>query len=149
MTRTLFENFDLATAPGHLLRRCHQRSHELYNEVTAGFGLTRQQLAFLVSLLQNPGASVQELADLTGTDRNTLGGIVTRLAKKKLVNQRRSNRDARAYELSITEAGMDLLTEMEPGIAMVQEMILEPLDEEERAMFIRAAQKLLGLKQSD
>lgn len=94
-----FRNFDLATAPGHLLRRCHQRSHELYNEVTAEFGLTRQQFALLLVLLKHPGASVQDLADFTGTDRNTLGGIVSRLEAKRLVERRRSKRDARAYEL--------------------------------------------------
>lgn len=140
-----FKNFDLANAPGHLLRRCHQRSHELYNEVTAGFGLTRQQFALLLALLQQPGASVQELADFTGTDRNTLGGIVSRLEGKKLIDRRRSGRDARAYELQITPAGVALLGEMEEAVAIVGERILEPLDPEEREAFLRYARKLAGL----
>lgn len=146
MTKTPFQNFDLTTAPGHLLRRCHQRSHEFYNEVTAEFGLTRQQFALLLALLQNPGASVQELADVSGTDRNTLGGIVSRLVAKGLIDQRRSDRDARAYELRITPAGVALLGRMEPAIFEVGERILAPLTKAERAAFIRATQKLAGIR---
>lgn len=145
MAKIPFQNFDLTTAPGHLLRRCHQRSHELYNDVTAEFGLTRQQFALLLALMQNPGASVQELADVSGTDRNTLGGIVSRLVAKQLIDQRRSDRDARAYELRITPMGVALLAEMEPAIFEVGERILAPLTKAERAAFIRATQKLAGI----
>jgi DNA-binding MarR family transcriptional regulator len=140
-----FQTFDLLNAPGHLLRRCHQRSHELYNEVTAEFGLTRQQFALLLALLQQPGASVQEIADVTGTDRNTLGGIVSRLESKKLIERRRSDRDARAYELQISAAGIALLRQMEGAIATVGERILEPLKPAERADFLRYARKLAGI----
>lgn len=145
MSRQPFSDFDLAFSPGHLLRRCHQRSHELFNETMAGFGLTRQQTALLITLLRQPGTSVQELADLTGIDRNTLGGIVSRLVAKGLVEQRRSGRDARAYELEISEQGLALLRDMEVGVKLVQEQILAPLDAEERAAFIGYARKLAGL----
>ncbi|PZU51240.1 MAG: MarR family transcriptional regulator [Sphingomonas sp.] len=141
-----FKHFDLGSAPGHLLRRCHQRSHELYNEVTADYGLTRQQFALLLSLLRSPGASVQELADATGTDRNTLAGITARLVGKKLIHRRRSAQDARAYELHISESGVALLREMEAGILLVQEKILAPLAPEERAEFVRLAAKVSGLR---
>ncbi len=142
---TPFKDFDITSAPGHLLRRCHQRSHELYNEVTAEFGLTRQQFALLLALLQRPGSSVQEITDLTGVDRNTLGGIVTRLEAKKLLDRRRSDRDARAYELQITPTGIALLGEMEAAIATVGARILEPLTPTEQADFLRYARRLAGL----
>ncbi|WP_374598478.1 MarR family winged helix-turn-helix transcriptional regulator [Sphingosinicella sp.] len=145
MAKKPFADFDLAFSAGHLLRRCHQRSHELFNETMAPFGLTRQQTALLITLLREPGTSVQELADITGTDRNTLGGIITRLVSKGLVDQRRSERDARAYELEISPQGLALLHDMEAGVKQVQEQILAPLDAEERATFIRYARKLAGL----
>ncbi|WBX84278.1 MarR family winged helix-turn-helix transcriptional regulator [Sphingosinicella microcystinivorans] len=145
MVRKPFADFDLAFTAGHLLRRCHQRSHELFNETMAAFGLTRQQTALLIALLRQPGASVQELADITGTDRNTLGGIITRLVAKGLVDQRRSERDARAYELEISPQGLAMLRDMEAGVKLVQEQILAPLDPKERAAFIGYARKLAGL----
>ncbi|MBL8648304.1 MAG: MarR family transcriptional regulator [Sphingosinicella sp.] len=145
MAKKPFADFDLAFSAGHLLRRCHQRSHELFNETMAPFGLTRQQTALLITLLREPGASVQELADITGTDRNTLGGIITRLVSKGLVDQRRSERDARAYELEISPQGLALLHEMEAGVKRVQEQILAPLDPEEREAFIGYARKLASL----
>jgi DNA-binding MarR family transcriptional regulator len=142
---TPFAGFELANAPGHLLRRCHQRSHELYNEVTAGFGLTRQQFALLLALLQQPGANLQELADYTGTDRNTLGGIVARLEAKKLIDRRRSDSDGRAYQLQISSAGVALLEQMEGPITLVGERILAPLTAEERKIFMDFARKLAGI----
>ena len=145
MAKKPFADFDLAFSAGHLLRRCHQRSHELFNETMAPFGLTRQQTALLITLLREPGASVQELADITGTDRNTLGGIITRLVSKGLVEQRRSERDARAYELEISPQGLALLHEMEADVKRVQEQILAPLGPEERRDFINFARKLSGL----
>lgn len=145
MAKKPFADFDLAFSAGHLLRRCHQRSHELFNETMAPFGLTRQQTALLITLLREPGASVQELADITGTDRNTLGGIITRLVSKGLVDQRRSERDARAYELEISPQGLALLHEMEADVKRVQEQILAPLGPEERRDFINFARKLSGL----
>ncbi len=145
MSKKPFSDFDLSFSAGHLLRRCHQRSHELFNDTMAAFGLTRQQTALLIALLRQPGASVQELADITGTDRNTLGGIITRLVSKGLVVQQRSERDARAYELEISHQGLAMLRDMEAGVKLVQEQILAPLDPDERAIFIGYARKLAGL----
>ncbi len=145
MAKKPFSDFDLAFSAGHLLRRCHQRSHEIFNDTMATFGLTRQQAALLITLLREPGASVQELADITGTDRNTLGGIITRLVAKGLVDQRRSERDARAYQLEISPQGLAMLQDMEAGIKLVQEQILKPLAPEERTAFISYARKLAGI----
>ncbi len=135
-------DFNLLEAPGHLLRRCHQRSHELYNEVAEGFDLTRQQFALLLTLFQNPGASVQDLADISGTDRNTLGGVISRLEKKTLIDKARSSRDGRAYELRITQAGIDVLHAMAPAIRDLGERILSPLTAAERVEFLRYARKI-------
>lgn len=144
-----FETFDLYSAPGHLLRRCHQRSHELYNEATAEFGLTRQQLALMVALHKKPGSSIQDLADLIGTDRNTLGSMINRLLKKQLIVRRRSPDDSRAYQIDVNEAGVELLRQLEPAIREVGDQILAPLTANETAEFLRLARKLVGLKQDD
>ncbi|WP_077228704.1 MarR family winged helix-turn-helix transcriptional regulator [Sphingomonas hengshuiensis] len=140
-----FENFELSRSPGHLLRRCHQRSHEIFHHHAGEFDLTRQQFAMLLAVFRHPGASVQDMADLTAVDRNTLVGIVQRLVAKGLVKKQRSSRDARAYELEIQASGIDLLERMEESINEVQDKIFEPLSDDEREIFILCAQKLSGI----
>ena len=127
---------DLIDMPGHLLRRCHQRSHDLFNEHLGEHGLTRQQAALLITLQRLPRASVQDLTDESGVDRNTLAGVVSRLVSRKLISRKRSPDDARAYELTVTRAGLALLVAMRPGIEKVQKLILEPLPTADRARFL-------------
>ena len=135
---------DLLDAPGHLLRRCHQRSHEIFNDLTDGFDLTRQQFALLHVLTQHPGASVQELANRTGIDRNTLSGIVQRLREKGRVTVQRSAVDARAQQLAITAEGIALVEAIEPAIHRVSDAILAPLAPDERAELMRLMRKMIG-----
>ena len=135
-------DLDLYETPGHLLRRCQQRSQDIFREVLGRFGLTQQQTALLLALARCPTASIQDLSDATGTDRNTLSDISSRLIRRGLIVRRRSPRDARAYELRISADGVRLLSRMAPGMADVQQRILEPLDDRERDAFIRMARSV-------
>lgn len=136
---------DLARTPGHVLRRCQQRAQAIFDEVLGDHGLTQRQTALLLELARKPGASVQDLADATGSDRNTLGEVAARLVKRGLIRRRRAKDDARAYDLRITPAGLKLLESMAEGIAEVQRLILEPLPQKDRAAFLRYARIIAGL----
>jgi MarR family transcriptional regulator, lower aerobic nicotinate degradation pathway regulator len=144
-----FAELDLLETPGHLLRRCQQRSQEIFKEVLGEFGLTQQQTALLLTLARSPTASIQDLSDASGTDRNTLSDITSRLIRRGLIVRRRSPRDARAYELRITANGVRLLGRMAPGMARVQQQILEPLKEREREAFIRMARSVACIGSAD
>ncbi|MCZ7562932.1 MAG: MarR family winged helix-turn-helix transcriptional regulator [Burkholderiales bacterium] len=133
---------DLLETPGHLLRRCQQRAHEIFREMLGGFGLTQQQTALLIALARRSDASIQDLADVTGTDRNTLGDVVARLIDRGLLERRRAPADARAYELRVSASGAQLLRRMAPGLAEVQRRILAPLRPAERAAFVRMARSI-------
>ena len=138
-------HLDLSETPGHLLRRCQQRAYEIFHEVLGDYGLTQRQTALLIQLARQPGTSVQELADSTGTDRNTLGDVTARLVRRGLILRRRAKGDARAYDLRITPAGERLLADMADGMAEVQRRILEPVPKKDRAAFIRYARQIAGL----
>jgi len=128
---------DLRETPGYLLRRCQQRAKEIFKEEMGQFGLTQRQTALLIVLASRAEASIQDLADATGVDRNTLGEVTHRLVRRGLIERRRGAKDARAYELRVSSAGLALVHRMVAGIALVQRRIVEPLDEAERALFIR------------
>ena len=94
------ETFKLHDAPGHLLRRCHQRSEELFTEIVGKDGPTRQQVALLVTVCKNPNASQAELVAFTGIDKNTLTHMIGRLTERGLLERRKGEHDARTNLIS-------------------------------------------------
>jgi DNA-binding MarR family transcriptional regulator len=135
----------LDEAPGHLLRRCHQRSPEIYESLIGRRGLSRQQFAVLIAMSGDPGASLTRISAATGFDRNTLAEMVGRLAGKGYVTRRRSAADARAFAMALTPKGRHFVREMMSRAHEVQRRILEPLPEALRPVFVHCLRILLGL----
>ena len=138
-------SFALRDAPGHLLRRCHQRSEELFTAAIGSDGPTRQQIALLVSAVQNPEASQAELVELTGIDKNTLTQMISRLTARGLLERHPSKRDGRTNAISATTAGVRLLDVVMPRVRQVQDQILEPIPAELRATFQHCLRLIAGL----
>ena len=138
-------DFALHDAPGHLLRRCHQRSEELFTQALGVEGPTRQQIALLVTVVQNPAASQVELVQLTGIDKNTLTQMINRLTARGLLERKQSKADARTNAISATPAGVKLLESVLPKVREVQQQILEPLPVELRPVFQHCMRLIIGL----
>lgn len=139
-------DFDLLSAPGHLLRRAHQRSYELFTK-RVGPTVTRQQFALLLSLAQRPGASQRDLVDATGMDKSTLKEMLERMVARGWVLRERDPSDSRAWTMLMTAQGRELLNELIPLVAGVQRDILAPLAEEDRPVFMRLLRTLLGFEE--
>lgn len=140
----LLSGLRLLETPGHLLRRNHQRSYEIFTELV-GDDVTRQQMALLVALYHNPGATQTSLVNATGFDRATIAEMVGRMVSRQWVMRSRDLQDARAWTMHITDEGRDLLLDRIPRIVQAQEDILAPLPEEMRPVFIHCLRMLLGL----
>jgi DNA-binding MarR family transcriptional regulator len=140
--------FDLLRAPGHLLRRNHQRSYELFAQ-RVGDGVTRQQAALLIALSQRPGASQNDLVGETGMDKSTLKELLGRMAERGLVERLRHPADSRAWALHLTPAGLRVLAEVMPLVEAAQRDILAPLPEAQRPVFVRMLRVLAGLETAE
>jgi DNA-binding MarR family transcriptional regulator len=132
---------------GHLIRRLHQQSTQVFQTQTqaAGFDLTSVQFATLDAIARQPGIDQAGLAASISFDRATIGGVVDRLEGKGLVRREVSAQDRRARLLRLTPAGERLLADSRPVVEALQAEILAPLSAAERAAFLRLAQKALGL----
>jgi DNA-binding MarR family transcriptional regulator len=132
---------------GHLVRRLHQQSTQVFQARTAaaGFDLTSVQFAALDAIGQQPGLDQASLAAQIGFDRATLGGVVDRLEHKGLVARVISPQDRRARQLSLTPAGARLLLACRPVVEALQADILAPLTAAERQTFVALARKALSL----
>jgi len=132
---------------GHLIRRLHQQSTQVFQARTqaAGFDLTSVQFAALDAIAQQPGIDQASLAATISFDRATIGGVIDRLERKGLVQRRVSAQDRRARLLHLTPAGRQLLLASRPVVEALQDEILAPLTGAERAAFLALAHKALGL----
>lgn len=136
--------FDLADAPGHLLRRCQQRAVEIFMEEIGATRLTPRQFALLVTLARWPGITQTELVTETGIDRSTVGDMIDRLVRRGFVRRRRSGRDQRANTLVILAAGIAALNEALPAVERTQARIMAPLPPDMRGTFMAALRLMAG-----
>jgi MarR family transcriptional regulator, temperature-dependent positive regulator of motility len=132
---------------GHLIRRLHQQSTQVFQARTqaAGLDMTSVQFAALDAMAQQPGLDQAGLAATISFDRATIGGVIDRLEHKGLVQRSVSAHDRRARQLHLTPAGKRLLKESRPVVEALQADILAPLSPAERAAFVALAHKALGL----
>ena len=132
---------------GHLIRRLHQQSTQVFQSETlaAGFELTSVQFAALDAVAAQSGIDQASLAAAISFDRATIGGVIDRLELKGLVQREVSEADRRARCLRLTPAGRRLLAAVRPVVEALQAQILAPLTARERQTFEALARKALGL----
>ena len=132
--------------PGHLSRRLHQLSTQVFAAAMAQAGedLTPVQFAMMDALAAEPGLDQASLARAIGKDRATVGAVAERLAKKGLIARTASAHDRRAIELELTGAGRDLHARLAPRVAAIQADILPGLSEAERATFVALVARALA-----
>jgi len=132
---------------GHLIRRLHQQSMQVFQTQTqaAGFDLTSVQFAALDAIAQQPGIDQASLAATISFDRATIGGVVDRLERKGLLQRVVSAQDRRARQLHLTHEGEQLLAACQPVVKALQADILALLSPAEREAFLSLARKALGL----
>ncbi|MGP0057952.1 MAG: MarR family winged helix-turn-helix transcriptional regulator [Beijerinckiaceae bacterium] len=138
-------DFVLHGLPGHLIRRLQQAAVSLFmQQMEAGsFELTPVQFAALTGIKTYPNLDQAALAGLIAYDRATIGGVIDRLEGKGLIRRAPSLHDRRVRQLHIEPAGEQLLREVAPVVERAQEQILEPLNQEEKLIFMLLLKKLV------
>jgi DNA-binding MarR family transcriptional regulator len=136
------ESLDMA---GHLIRRLHQLSTQVFVQRTlaAGYDLTPVQFAALDAIQANPATDQASVAEAIAYDRATIGGVIERLEQKGWVRRVVSERDRRARQLSLTPQGKRVFSALVPIVKDLQEEILHALNEAERARFLKLARQVV------
>jgi DNA-binding MarR family transcriptional regulator len=142
---------DMLDMAGHLIRRLHQQSTQIFTQRTqaAGYDLTPVQFAAMGAIESNPATDQARVAELIGFDRATIGGVISRLENKGLVKRVVSSTDRRARELSLTAKGKKLLAALQPIVKDLQQDILAPLSDKDKARFIELAQQVVRSGSAD
>jgi DNA-binding MarR family transcriptional regulator len=96
-----------------LLGRIITRSDPGRLEAWAGLGLTMTQLRVLFILRENNGLTARALAETINVTPSTLTRIMDRLVRDRLVNREEDPGDRRLVRHCLTQAGLDIVGEME------------------------------------
>jgi DNA-binding MarR family transcriptional regulator len=115
---------------------------ERFGERAAAFGFTRPQAGLLRLISRVPGQSQQAVARVLGTPPSRLVALVDDLEERGLVERRRNPEDRRNYELHLTAAGRQAMTDLDQAAAEHEEAFSAPLTSAERAELSRLLAKL-------
>jgi DNA-binding MarR family transcriptional regulator len=97
------------------IRRLDRGLRVAAREVQRATGLSAAQLFVLEQLVKAPGASLNDLATLTLTDRSSVSVVVDRLVAAGLASRSPSREDRRRAEVHITAAGRKILDRAPPA----------------------------------
>ncbi|NOD93632.1 MarR family transcriptional regulator [Ruegeria sp. HKCCD4884] len=130
---------------GHLIRRLHQKSTQVFASKLQqeGLDLTPVQFSAMDAIRSVPGLDQAQIATLIAYDRATIGGVIDRLEKKGLVVRTVSTKDRRAREVRLTEAGNELFQKALPVVFNLQNDILDGLDDVSRDVFLKLIETAL------
>lgn len=102
---------DMRFMLSHLLRRAHFFAEARFAKSMSRDGLTSRQLALMVAVDQNPGASQNAIGDIIALDRNSVSELVVRMVKKRLLKRETSQKDKRSFVLKLTDKGREIVAD--------------------------------------
>jgi DNA-binding MarR family transcriptional regulator len=140
---------EIHNMPGHLIRRLHQKSTQVFlrEMKRAGHDLTPVQFAAMQALRGSEGMDQAQVAQLIAYDRATIGGVIERLEKRGFVQRQVNRRDRRARQVSLTAAGEAMVDVLIPVVRGFQDDILDGLDAAEKAELRRLMAKSLDMSE--
>ena len=138
------KRLDVATAPGHLIRRAQQIAVAIFAERLAAAEITPVQFAILNALSDTPDIDQVTLAKRVAFDPATSGSVIGRLEAKGWLARQSHATDRRRKLLVVTPAGLQALAGMQTAVADVQFQILAPLNADEQKQFLALLTRLVA-----
>jgi DNA-binding MarR family transcriptional regulator len=128
----------------HLLRRVDQCATQLYSNETSDNDLTLRQLAIMTAISREDDLSQTDLVTITGIDRSTVAGIVSRLIRKGLLERRRSPVDGRAYCVRLSKRGLKAVAGADRLYTRIEKKLLSGVSAADAHQFVSTLKNILG-----
>jgi len=136
--------YDIAQAPGHLIRRAQQIAVAEFAREMSDFDITPVQFALLNAMIETPGIDQITLANGVAFDPATSGSVIGRLEAKGWVRREPDRQDRRRKLLYATDEGLQAVANMKDAVDRVQQSILAPLGAQDRKVFVRLLAQLVA-----
>jgi len=127
---------------GFLLKDVSRLYSRNFERRAAGLRLTLEQCRVLAWLERSEGISQARLAELTDTNPMTLGRLLTRMEKDRLVTRRPDPADRRAQKLYLAKASAPLLKKIGRLAESTREDAMAALPDRDRERLVELMQHL-------
>ncbi|UWD82224.1 MarR family transcriptional regulator [Curtobacterium flaccumfaciens] len=104
--------------------------------------LTHEQSFVLGYLQEHPGAIQRDIAEATRTSAASVSSLLQGLERRGLIERRPDATNGRTKTVRATQAGIDLIAGFTDAMVALDDSLLAPLDEDERATLRRLLQKV-------
>ncbi|HXH35651.1 MAG TPA: MarR family transcriptional regulator [Plantibacter sp.] len=94
--------------------------------------LSHEQAFVLGYLVQNPGAIQRDIAEVSRTSAASVSSLLQGLERRGLIERRVEGDNARSKRVVATPAGTELIAGFDTAMAAADDVILAPLDQDER-----------------
>ncbi len=142
-------SFDLESTLPYLLNRAGVRIGAAFSEEIRSFGLSLHQWRLLASLSNVAPQSVTELAAHTSIEVSTLSRMVSALVGGGVLARVRSDGDARAVSLTLTDEGRELTRRIIPVAALYERIALSGMSADEvgllKALLVKVYDNVISL----
>lgn|SRR5690625_166652 len=104
--------------------------------------ISRDQLYIIEMIAEEPGITQKLLVECFKKKQTSVSRAITRLTDRGFIEKESDPQDKRATHLNLTALGKGTLENLEGEICKLSDRIVEDLDEEEKAAFIKALKKI-------
>jgi DNA-binding MarR family transcriptional regulator len=141
MKRREFGMVDMYMQPGYLFRRAHQIATAAFSSAIADLDLTPVQFSAMVAIKENPDIDATRVSELISFDRTTIGHVLGRLERKKLITRENGVVDKRTKLIRLTLLGESTIRKVSERVGEIEETILRPFSANERKTLLKLLTK--------
>lgn len=117
--------------------------HNALDEIAGQRDLSIIQ-ARLLGVLRDREPTMTQLGRLLGLDKSSISGLVDRAQRRGLVTRTVSANDRRAFQVSITDAGRQLIEQLAAQFAEQIELSVAPLSDADRQRLSQLAAQVVA-----
>ncbi|MDX3758540.1 MarR family transcriptional regulator [Streptomyces sp. AK02-04a] len=117
--------------------------HHALDEIAGQHDLSIIQ-ARLLGVLRDREPTMNQLGRLLGLDKSSISGLVDRAQRRGLVTRAVSANDRRAFQVSITDAGRQLIEQLAAQFAERIELSVAPLPDADRQRLSQLAAQVVA-----
>lgn len=132
----------LQQTPGFMIRILQIQIFEAFFEYFSKVGLSPAEHSSLITIRDNPSVTQSEVASALRIQLPNLVKILLKLEANGLVKRKRSSRDKRAVELTLTSSGEKAAAQASKMADAFNRLTLSPLSESEQGQFLRMLSRL-------
>lgn len=138
------DSFHLRDSIGYLVKRSQRLMQERIEGLFAQQDFTLQQWIVLMYLRDRVALTIADMCRDLHHDSGAMTRLVDQLEKRKLIERRRSEGDRRVYELSLTDAGNEVLDTLIPTACDALNTALDGFSRDEVKTLQTLLRRLLG-----